>query len=134
MKRLLLLAGWLVLLPVSLVADPIPDASDCAGEGCPFSVNLRSASDRGLYGLLIAAPDSGCWRVRFRVETDAGSFLGQTPPLSAGELAVVRFGQHFSQGDHALTIASDGCETQPAATRLVTLRKSSPDHGWRAAG
>ena len=34
----------------------------------------------------------------------------------------------------SLTIAADGCDTRPAATRRVTLTKTGPDHGWRAAG
>jgi hypothetical protein len=134
MKLSLLLAACLAALPLSLAAEPIPDVPDCTGTGCPFTFSLRSLSDLGQYGLLIAAPDSGCKRVRFRVESEGGSLLGQTPPLAAGELALIRFGQRFAEGDHALTIAADGCDTHPAATRRVTLRKTSPDHGWRAAG
>lgn len=134
MKPSLLLAAGLALFPLSLAADPIPDVAACADAACPYTFSLRSLSDLGLYGLLIAAPDTGCKRVRFRIESEGGNFLGQTPPLAAGELAVVRFGQRFAEGDHALTIAADGCDTQPSAARQVTLRKTSPDHGWRAAG
>jgi hypothetical protein len=134
MKPLLLLAAWLAMSPLSLAADPIPQASHCTGATCPARFNLSAVSDLGRYGILIAAPDSGCNRVRFRIEIEGGGFLGQTPPLAAGELAVVRFGQRFARGDHALTIAADGCDTLPAATRLVTLQKASPNHGWRAAG
>ena len=130
MKSAVLLALWLVLGPTSLSADPLA----CLGPGCPAGFNLISVSDPGRYGVLIVAPDSGCRRVRFRVQMADGDLLGLTPPLEPGELAVVRFTRQFAPGDHALTIAADGCDTRPAATRRVTLTKTGPDHGWRAAG
>ena len=130
MKSDFLLAAWLALAPTSLTADPLA----CLGSGCPTAFNLVSVSGAGRYGVLIAAPDSGCRTVRFRVRLTGGDLLGLTPPLGPGELAVVRFGGPFAPGDHALTIAADGCDTPPAATRRVTLTKAGPDHGWRAAG
>jgi hypothetical protein len=60
-------------------------------------------------------------------------FLGHTPPLLPGELAVVRMGRGFPEGVNRVTVASVGCEAHPAATRRVVLAKASPDHGWRAA-
>jgi hypothetical protein len=112
-----------------LFADP----GDCAPQGCRAAFHLASTSDLRQYGVLIAAPDTGCRRVRFRVETDRSVFLGHTGPLAPGELALVRMGRGFSPGDHRLTIAAEGCAALPAATRRVTLAKASPDHGWRAA-
>jgi hypothetical protein len=112
--------------------QPLPAQTlDCRNRQCAAEYRLSSDSDLRSYGILIAAPDSGCDRVRFRVETDAARYLGHTPPLGPGELAVVRLGRGFSQGVHRLSIAAEGCESAPAATRRVILAKSSPDHGWR---
>lgn len=97
-----------------------------------MAVSFASVSDSRSYGLLIAAPDSGCRHVRFRVE-GAGSLLGQTPPLAPGELAVVRMGRGFPAGENLVTVASVGCDAHPAAWRRVVLAKLAPDHGWRAA-
>lgn len=82
---------------------------------------------------MLAAPEAGCRRVRFRVVGD-GVLLGQTPPLAPGELVVVRLGRGFPAGQVQLRIAAIGCDQPPAALRRVTLAKMSPDHGWRAAG
>ena len=95
-----------------------------------MTVSIASISDTRSYGLLIAAPDTGCRHVRFRVV--GVTFLGQTPPLAPGELAVVRLGRGFPQGENLVTIASVGCDAHPAATRRVVLAKEAPDHGWRA--
>jgi hypothetical protein len=118
---------------LALAAPPVfADPQDCAGQGCRSLFQFASTSDERSYGLLIAAPDSGCRRVRFRVEGAGKAFLGHTPPLGPGELAVVRMGRGFSPGDHSLVIAAEGCATFPAATRRVSFAKPSPDHGWRA--
>lgn len=127
MRKALLSAMLVLAIPPSLHADP------CARPGCPVAVRFASVSDSRSYGLLIAAPLSGCRRVRFRVE-GAGAYLGQTPPLGPGELAVVRFGRGFPAGQNEVTIEAVGCSTAPAATRRVTLAKAAPDHGWRASG
>ncbi len=117
---------------VLALASPVLSNHDiCQTEGCPVTVRFASISDTRSYGLLIAAPETGCSHVRFRVEGVA--FLGQTPPLSPGELAVVRLGRGFPQGENLVTIASVGCNAHPAATRRVVLAKHAPDHGWRAA-
>jgi hypothetical protein len=117
----------LVVLPAH--ADP----GDCGPQSCRSAFWLSSTSDLRRYGVLIAAPDSGCRRVRYRVETEAAVFLGHTPPMRPGDLALVRMGPGFSPGEHALTLVAEGCAARPAAMRRVTLAKSSPDHGWRAA-
>jgi hypothetical protein len=129
MKTSLLLAalGAMLAFPV------LPDHGPCRADGCHAAFLLSSVSGHSRYGILIAAPDAGCRRVRFRVEDDGAAFLGHTPPLGPGELAVVRMGQGFAPGDHVLTISAEGCATVPAATRRVVLAKLSPDHGWRAA-
>lgn len=126
MTKAFLLAGLVLAFPVP--ASPNHDA--CQPGGCPVRISFASVSDSRSYGLLIAAPDSGCRHVRFRIEGSA--FLGQTPPLAPGELAVVRLGRGFPQGENWVTIASVGCSAHPAATRRVVLAKVSPDHGWRA--
>ncbi|HLQ19853.1 MAG TPA: hypothetical protein VK146_12825 [Tabrizicola sp.] len=123
-KPLLLAAGVFLAPPVH--ADDV-----CLDRGCPTAVSFASASDSRSYGLLIAAPESGCARVRFRVQ-GAESFLGQTPPLAPGELAVVRLGRGFPEGRNEVQVAAVGCDRPPAATRQVVLAKLSPDHGWRA--
>ena len=103
----------------------------CIAKGCPTAVRFLSVSQSRIYGLLIAAPDSGCRHVRFRVEGAGAVFLGHTPPLSPGELAVVRLGPGFPAGENQVTVASVGCDAPPAATRRVVLAKLAPDHGWR---
>jgi hypothetical protein len=129
MKTTFLLAGLCLLGPSWAFADQ----ENCRNDDCPTSVRFLSVSDTRNYGLLIAAPETGCRHVRFRVENAAETFLGHTPPLAPGELAVVPMGRGFSAGEHFLTVASLGCKTHPAATRRVTLAKHAPDHGWRAA-
>jgi hypothetical protein len=130
MSKCLRVAG-LTLLALSrpLSAEPV----SCGQSVCPTTISIASASEQRLYGLLLAAPETGCRHVRFRVE-GTGVFLGQTPPLEPGELAVVRLGRGFPEGQVRLWIAAIGCDRPPAAMRRVTLAKMSPDHGWRAAG
>lgn len=123
-----LLAGFALFLPSCLLADP----SICGTIPCGQVFQLTSLSESRSYGLLLAAPDAGCRRVRYRVETPSDGFLGHTPPLGPGEVAVVRMGRGFSAGPHPLIIAAEGCKFGPSLTRRVTLAKLSPDHGWRA--
>lgn len=128
MTKAFLLAGLVLAL------SPPLGAETCKTQGCPTSVSFASVSDSRSYGLLIAAPDVGCRHVRFRVVDDRAGFLGQSPPLGPGELAVVRLGRGFPQGENMVTVASVGCDASPAATRRVTFNKTGPDHGWRASG
>jgi hypothetical protein len=128
MRISLLLAGIALACPAVAEQD-----EGCTQRGCPVAVSFASVSDSRSYGLLIAAPDTGCRHVRFRVEGAGKVFLGHTPPLSPGELAVVRLGRGFPAGENLVTLASVGCDAPPAATRRVVLAKMSPDHGWRAA-
>ncbi len=93
---------------------------------------LRSASETKSYGVLLTAPESDCRHVRYRVMA-GGVTLGHTPPLEPGEAVVLRVGQGYAAGDHALVIAAIGCAAPAVAPRRVTLAKASPDHGWRAA-
>lgn len=130
MSKAFLLAGFGLAVSIPALAA----AETCKIRGCPTSVSFSSVSDSRSYGLLIAAPHSGCRHVRFRVEGEHAGFLGHTPPLAPGELAVVRMGQGFPEGENQVTVASVGCDALPAATRRVTLKKHSPDHGWRASG
>ena len=129
MTRAFLLAG----LALAFSGPVEADEAQCHLKGCAMAVSFASVSDSRSYGLLIAAPEAGCRHVRFRVDGD-GSILGQTPPLGPGELAVVRMGRGFPEGENRVTVASVGCDAQPAAWRRVVLAKLSPDHGWRAAG
>lgn len=122
-------AGFFLLFPPVLSADPVA----CVQRDCRQTYLLASVSERKTYGILIAAPDAGCARVRFRVETQARGFLGHSPPLAPGEVTVVRLGRGFAEGDTALTIVPEGCASPPALMRRVTLAKPSPDHGARAA-
>ena len=128
MTKVLLLAGFALAFSGPVLADE----DRCHLKGCMMSVSFASVSDNRSYGILFAAPESGCRHVRFRVEGE-GSLLGQTPPLAPGELAVVRMGRGFPAGENEVTVASVGCDAQPAAWRRVVLAKLSPDHGWRAA-
>ena len=104
----------------------------CARRGCPVAAQFASVSDSRSYGLLIAAPETGCSRVRFRVEGE-GAYLGQTPPLGPGELAVIRIGRGFPEGRVDVTVKAIGCDRPPSAMRQVTLAKIAPAQGWRAS-
>ena len=116
-----------------LLAAPVPVSSEvCGAKGCPTAVPFASTSGNRSYGLLVAAPETGCHHVRFRIEGAKARLLGQSPPLAPGELAVVRMGRGFPEGQNWVTIASVGCDTPPAAVRRVTLAKAGPDHSWRA--
>lgn len=126
-KPLVLMGLMLALSSPALARD-----DGCSGAGCPTAVFFQSVSTFRSYGLLIAAPDSGCRHVRFRVKA-GGVLLGNTPPLAPGELAVVRMGHGFPEGENQVMVASLGCDAPPAATRRVVLAKDGPDHGWRAA-
>lgn len=128
--RVLLLLASLVLAAPALAED---DAVGCAPAGCAMSVSFDSSSERHSYGLLLAAPMSGCLRVRFRVTHVHAGFLGQSPPLAPGQLAVVRLGRGFPQGENRVTVASVGCDAPPAETRRVILANTGPDHSWRSA-
>lgn len=129
MFRSLLAAGLAGLLSCPAFCEPQP----CGRATCPALFHLSSSADSRTYALLLAAPEAGCPRVRYRVETASQVFLGHTPPLAPGEVAVVRLGAGFAEGVHVLHIAALGCATGPVLARRVTLRKASPDHGWRAA-
>ncbi|RYI30949.1 MAG: hypothetical protein EON48_05075 [Acetobacteraceae bacterium] len=122
------------LLLASLLIAPMHPAfardDGCTGTVCATAVVFQSVSALRSYGLLIAAPDSGCRHVRYRVKS-GDTLLGNTPALAPGELAVVHLGQGFPAGETRLTVASVGCNASPAATRRVVLAKAAPDHGWR---
>jgi hypothetical protein len=122
-------AGIALLFATPILADP----NLCRRGICPGVFSLSSVSDSKSYGLLLAAPKTGCRRVRYRVETWSRDLLGKTVPLAPGEIAVVRMGIGFAEGVHSLRITAEGCTAAPALTRRVTLRKTSPDHGWRAS-
>jgi hypothetical protein len=126
--------GFFLAGLVLALTGPVYSADgSCLTRGCPTAISFASVSDSRSYGLLIAAPDSGCRHVRFRVEGEGAVLLGHTPPLAPGELAVVRMGRGFPAGQNRVTVASLGCDAPPAATRRVVLAKVGPDHGWRAA-
>lgn len=120
--------GLALFFSLPVAAEPGP----CKDQPCTQEFALESASAERSYGVLIAAPDTGCLRVRYRVESVEHGFLGHTPPLAPGESAVVRMGNGFAEGVHALTIAPEGCQKSPALARRVLLHKHSPDHAWRA--
>ncbi|MFN6952349.1 MAG: hypothetical protein ACK4NE_07125, partial [Albidovulum sp.] len=55
-----------------------------------------------------------------------------SPPLAPGELAVIRLGRGFPQGENQVTIASIGCDVPPAEARRVILANTGHDHSWRS--
>ncbi|MFN3993420.1 MAG: hypothetical protein ACK4IU_11000 [Tabrizicola flagellatus] len=128
MKRFILTACLALANPAHADTDP----RSCTPPGCRTTVLFASTSDSRSYGLLVAAPEAGCDRVRFRIEHDRAGVLGQSPPLAPGELAVIRLGQGFPQGENLVTIASIGCDMPPAEARRVILANSGHDHSWRA--
>jgi hypothetical protein len=121
--------GLLLLTVGQCLSDPRPPQADIGA----YAVQLTSGAETKNYGLLLAAPADGCRRVRYRVETPARVVLGRSPELSPGGMAVVRIGNGFAVGAHVLIVRGDGCTKAPGLARRVTLRKLSPDHGWRAA-
>ena len=92
---------------------------------------LASVSEAKSYGLLVSAPETGCAAMRVFVRGEGG-LLGQSGTVRAGQVAVVRMGRGFAEGDHQLTMEGAGCKVVPVAKRWVVLGKASPDHGWRA--
>lgn len=129
MKRMTAGIGLLLLSAGSAFSEP----RSCDRPVCPSEVRIASVADYKVYGLLIGAPDAGCGRVRYRVETEGRVLLGKTPALAAGEVEVVRLGNGFRPGAHTLIVTAEGCGRAPGLSRSVTLGKLSPDHGWRAA-
>lgn len=129
MKQMLAGVGLLLLSAGSATSGP----GSCSQVACPHIVQMDSAAEDRFYGLLLRAPEAGCRRVRYRVETTGHAFLGKTPVLAAGEVAVVRIGNGFHVGALELVVTGEGCGKAPVLSRRVTLRKTSPDHGWRAA-
>lgn len=120
-------AGLLLLSAGSAFSEP----QTCDRAICTYEVQVASIADDKFYGLLLGSPHAGCRRVRYRVETETHVLLGKTQPLAAGEVAVVRIGTGFSPGEHTLLVFAEGCCEAPVLSRRVTLRKASPDHGWR---
>jgi hypothetical protein len=129
MKNTLAGVGLLVLFAGSVTSLP----RTCHRAICIFTVRISSITEETVYGLLIGAPEVGCRLVRYQVETAGRELLGKTPVLAAGEMGVVRIGNGFQPGDHTLLVTAEGCTGPLALLRQVTLRKASPDHGWRAA-
>ncbi len=128
MKRIYAGAGLLFLSAAIAYSEPLT----CERALCTYEVQVASVAADKFYGLLFGAPHGECRQLRYRVETEAGVLLGKSQPLAAGEVAVVRIGTGFSRGVHTLLVTAEGCCEAPILARRVTLRKPSPDHGWRA--
>jgi hypothetical protein len=126
-----MLAGVCLLMLFAGGAHSQPES--CDRPSCPHEIRIASVAEDKLYGLLLQAPEAGCRQVRYRVETIRQALLGKTPVLTAGEVAVVRIGNGYRAGAHTLIVTGEGCGKAPDLSRRVTLRKTSPDHGWRAA-
>jgi hypothetical protein len=124
------LAGLVLLFfPVLAGAESVT----CASGHCNRSFTLTSVSATKSYALLVAAPETGCRRVRFSVSSASGRRLGQTGALAPGELGLIRIGRGFAAGPTDLSIVASGCKLLPSMVRRVTLSKTSPDHGARAS-
>jgi hypothetical protein len=113
----------------------VAHAVTCDGTVCgPLSIRLTSVSDEARYGLLVTSPaDIACGSVQFVVTDVRRGVVGRTQALQPGQVQMVRIGQGYAAGDHALHITASGCPVHPAQVRRVRLGKTSPDHGWRAA-
>jgi hypothetical protein len=129
MKGMLAGVGLLLLLAGRATAEP----QTCDPSICAYTVLLASVADEKVYGLLISNSETGCRMVRYRVETAGRVLLGKTPALAVGDVAMVRIGNGFQPGAHTLLVTAEGCTKPSPFFRQVTLRKASPDHGWRAA-
>lgn len=128
MRPFILLAGLVLANPAHCDTAAVV----CMTVGCRTTVLFASTSASRSYGLLVAAPEAGCDRVRYRIEDDKAGTLGQSPPLAPGELAVIRLGRGFPQGEIRVTIASIGCDVPPAEARRVILANDGHDHSWRS--
>jgi hypothetical protein len=111
----------------------IADHHICPRQPCPTAVEIVSLNEGKVYGLLLSAPKTGCRRLRYRIETTGHDLLGLSPVLLPGEMAVVRIGSGYTVGFHKLLVWAEGCSPASIHARRVTLRKGSPDHGWRAS-
>jgi hypothetical protein len=129
MKSMLAGVGLLLLFAGGAKAEP----HSCDRSVCTYTFRIGSVADEKVYGLLISNSETGCRTVRYRVETAGRVLLGKTPALAAGDVAVVRIGSGFQPGAHTLVVTAKGCTKPSPIFRQVTLRKASPDHGWRAA-
>jgi hypothetical protein len=129
MQRILAAIGLVLMSAGSALSDH----QSCDGTTCQLEVRIASVDEHKVYGLLLGAPRAGCRHVRYRVETAGQRLLGKTPVLAAGEVAVVRIGNGYTEGAHVFLVSAEGCARAPRLSRRVTLRKASPDHGWRAA-
>jgi hypothetical protein len=119
--------GLLTLLAGSAHSDT------CTRAPCPQVIQIAALAEEKTYGLLLRAPEDGCRRLRYRVETVGQVLLGRTPALAAGEVAVVRIGRGLHPGANDFLVIAEGCSKAPDLMRRVTFSKASPDHGWRAA-
>jgi hypothetical protein len=129
MKSLIAGVGLLYLT----CGPAIADHHICPRQPCPTAVEVVSLDEGKVYGLLLSAPMTGCRRLRYRIETAGHDLLGLSPVLHPGDMAVVRIGSGYATGSHKFLIWAEGCDRAPIHARRVTLRKTSPDHGWRAS-
>jgi hypothetical protein len=90
---------------------------------------MSSTSEQVRYGLLVMS-DEDC--AQGRVTVQSGDAMWKSATLGPGEIAVVRMGNGFAVGAHALILNASGCIGVVHAARSVVLGKQSPDHGWRA--
>jgi hypothetical protein len=95
----------------------------------PVAYVLSVYSETRSYGLWVTAPAKGCRTVRYTVASQQ-TFLGRSPPLRAGDSAMIHLGQGFALGDHVLAVTAIGCDEPPAVARRVLLGKAGHDHSW----
>jgi hypothetical protein len=113
---------------LATVLSAYPALSETPAVPSPVYI-LSVHSESRSYGLWVTAPETGCHTVRYVVASQS-TFLGHSPPLQAGDSAMIRLGRGFSLGDHVLDVTGIGCDLPPASARRVVLGKESHDYSW----
>jgi hypothetical protein len=113
----------------ALRAGPFQDGVD----GAPgLTLLVGTPAPERAYGVWLQAPQSGCGPVRYVLSSE-GRRLGASPPLQAGEGAVVPIGSGWQGGVALVRLEIAGCAQPPDTLRRVVLRRQVRDHGWRTA-
>jgi hypothetical protein len=114
------------LLFACLSATTLRAATDLA----ETLVTFHNASAGARYGLVLTTPPPAvCQAARVHVSWAGPGPAAAQESLPGGETRVLRLGQGFAAGPHALRVQVLGC-AGTSHLRLVRLGRPGPGHGW----